>query len=148
MKKKVKNYGINNQLNLRVVIGLYRSYLRLNRSTQKFIASYSLTISQFGVLEALYHLGPMKIGDIIDKILSTSGNITVVIKNLEKDGWISRCSDPTDKRVCLIQLTEKGENIIENIFPEHLKDLEKMLTNLDEIDKGELIRLFKKLNGI
>jgi MarR family transcriptional regulator, 2-MHQ and catechol-resistance regulon repressor len=148
MEEKSKSYSPGNQLNLRLVIGLYRSYSRINRSSQKLMASYQLTVPQFGVLEALYHLGPMKIGDIIARMLSTSGNMTVVVKNLEQDGWICRYSDPSDGRVCLLDLTDKGENLIETIFPEHLKDIRTMLENLDETEKRQLIQLLKKLNGI
>lgn len=148
MVKNEKYYGAKNELNLRVIIGLYRSYSRINRSSQKLMAAYQLTVSQFGVLEALYNLGPMRIGDIIARMLSTSGNMTVVVKNLEQDGWISRYSDPKDGRVCLIQLTVKGKHLIETIFPEHLSDLKSLLGNLDEVDKRQLIELFKKLNGI
>lgn len=109
------------------------------------MAIHNLTVSQFGVLEALYHLGPMKIGDIIERVLSTSGNMTVVIKNLETDGWIRRISDPEDRRTSLIQLTERGEGLIERIFPEHLKDLDSKLDNLSAMEKGQLVQLFKKL---
>lgn len=148
MENKAKDYGISNRINLHVVIGLYRSYFRINRNTQKLMARYNLTEPQFGVMEALYHLGSMKIGDIIERTLSTSGNMTVVIRNLEQEGWVTRCTDPTDRRACLVQLTEKGKELIETIFPEHLKDLEKILENLDEAEKRQLIQLFKKLNGI
>lgn len=57
-----------------------------------------LTSSQFAVLEALYNKGDLKICEIIEKILTTSGNITVVIKNLEKEEFISKYPDPEDKR--------------------------------------------------
>jgi len=148
MKRKVKAYGATNQLNLRVVIGFYRSYFRVNRSTQKLMMSYHLTLSQFGVLEALYHLGDMNIGDIISKTLSTSGNMTVVIKNLEKEGWITRYTDPRDGRAYLVQITDKGNALIETIFPEHLKDLEQVLGNLEPEEKKQLIYLLKKMNGV
>jgi len=148
MNNNIKDYGLNNRLNLNVVIGLYRSYFRIHRRTQKLIASYNITMPQFGVMEALYHLGDMNIGEIIDKTLSTSGNMTVVIKNLEQDGWITRHADPTDKRAYLVQLTKRGEELIETIFPEHLTDLDGLLDNLDAKEREHLIYLLKKMNGI
>jgi len=90
----------------------------------------------------------MKIGDIINKTLSTSGNMTVVIRNLEQEGWITRYIDPADKRAYLIQLTEKGKNFIEMIFPEHLNELEQLLSTLDLAEKEQLMYLFKKMNSI
>jgi len=148
MNNNIKDYGMKNRLNLNVVIGLYRSYFRIHRSTQKLIASYNITMPQFGVMEALYHLGDMNIGEIIDRTLSTSGNMTVVIKNLEQDGWITRHTDPADKRAYLVQLTKRGEELIETIFPKHLNDLDGLLDNLDTKEKEHLSYLFKKMNRI
>ncbi len=143
-----QNYGPENELNLHMIIGLYRSYARLNRNTQRLLSQYNLTLAQFGVLEVLYHLGPMKIGDVIAKTLSTSGNMTVVIKNLVKENWIRRTVDPMDGRISVVQLTETGHQLIETVFPQHLNELDKMLANLDLADKEQMIQLLKKLNGV
>ena len=147
METKQK-YGQVNQLNLHLIIGLYRSYARLNRNTQRLLSQHNLTLAQFGVLEVLYHLGPMKIGDVIAKTLSTSGNMTVVIKNLAKENWIRRSVDPADGRVSVIQLTTQGEQLIAAVFPQHLDELDKMLVNLAQADKKQMIQLMKKLNGV
>lgn len=142
-----KEYTSAERLNLRLVIGLYRTYFGINRSTQKLVSTYDLTLPQFGVLEALYHLGNMTIGDLINKTLSTSGNMTVVIRNLEQDGLITRCAHPTDGRANILQLTERGRQLIEAVFPEHLNDLDTQLANLSKEEKQTLVRLFKKLRG-
>ena len=147
METKQK-YGQVNQLNLHLIIGLYRSYARLNRNTQRLLSQHNLTLAQFGVLEVLYHLGPMKIGDVIAKTLSTSGNMTVVIKNLAKENWIRRSVDPADGRVSVIQLTTQGEQLIAAVFPQHLDELDKMMVNLTQTDKKQVIQLMKKLNGV
>lgn len=148
MKNEKKDYGIVNRVNLHLVVGLYRSVFRISRSTQKLMSQYNLTESQFGVMEVLYHLGSMKIGDIIAKTLSTSGNMTVVIRNLEQEGWITRYADPADKRVHLIQLTEQGRTLIEIIFPKHLDDLAEMLKHLTQDEKEQMIYLLKKMNNV
>lgn len=148
MKNKYDQYNQNETNNLKLVIGLYRSYNLLNKQTQKVLADYKLTIAQFGVLEALYHLGDLKINDIIEKTLSTSGNITVVIKNLEKDHLIERYKDEKDSRICMIRLTDTGMQLIHSIFPRHLEQLNTTLSSLEEEDKNQLITLLKKLNGI
>lgn len=142
------DYGEENQLNLKLVIGFSRSALSLHRNTQRLVSEYGLTLPQFGVLEALYHLGSLRICDIIEKTLSTSGNMTVVIRNLEIDGLIHRFQDPQDKRVFRIEITEKGRGIIADLFPKHLEDLEKILQRLDPDEKEELLRLMKKMNGV
>lgn len=147
MKNQYSKYDDQETTNLKLVIGLYRSYNSLNRQTQNLLNNYDLTVSQFGVLEALYHLGDMKINGIIEKTLSTSGNITVVIKNLEKNQLIERYKDPIDSRICMIRLTEEGHNLIEAVFAKHLQVLKDAMKNLNSEEKTELLNLLKKLNG-
>lgn len=146
--KRTYDYGDENQLNLKLVIGLSRSALNLHRSTQRLVTEYGLTLPQFGVLEVLYHLGPLRICEIIEKTLSTSGNMTVVIRNLELEGLVNRYQDPEDKRVFRIEITERGQAIIADLFPRHLDELAKSMELLQPEDKLELVRLMKKMNGI
>ena len=148
MKNNPIKYNEIETTNLKLVIGLYRSYTSLNRQTQQTLVKYKLTIAQFGVLEALYHLGDLKINDIIEKTLSTSGNITVVIKNLEKVCLIERYRDPNDSRICMIRLTSVGDELIHTIFPRHLMQLDRALKGLDFEEKKVLNKLLKKLNNI
>ena len=90
----------------------------------------------------------MRICEIIEKTLSTSGNMTVVIRNLVKAKYIVKERDSEDGRAFLIRLTEGGHNIISEVFPNHLVDLEEALSNLDMNEKAELLALLKKLNGV
>lgn len=146
--KTTFDYGEANQLNLKLVIGFSRSALNLHRNTQRLVAEYGLTLPQFGVLEALYHLGDLRICDLIEKTLSTSGNMTVVIRNLELEGLVDRYQDPEDKRVFRIQITDQGEKILSDLFPRHLAELSERLQVLEKDEKLELVRLMKKMNGI
>jgi len=85
---------------------------RVNRS----IAGFALTISQFGVLEALYHKGPLCQRDIAAKILKSTGNITLVIDNLEKRGLVQRVRVSEDRRYLMIYLTEAGRSLVAEAF--------------------------------
>lgn len=147
MKKK-KNYGDENDINLKLVIALSRTHLSFGRGLQIFLNEYGLTPAQFGVLEALYHLGEMRICELIDKTLSTSGNMTVVIRNLEKEGLIERKTNPDDKRAFNIVLTPKGETKIKVAFEAHLVLINQFFNNLDHDEKFELQMLLKKTNGL
>jgi len=102
-----------------------------------------LTPTQFSVLETLYSKGELRIQDLIDRILATSGNMTVVIKNMERDGWIVRTCDPNDRRAFLIGLTEQGRAKIEAALPDHIKNIQQALSILEEDDKQDLIRILK-----
>jgi MarR family 2-MHQ and catechol resistance regulon transcriptional repressor len=148
LNKRSSDYGEANNKNLRLVIGLSRSYLKIERATQSMLAEYNITLPQFGVMEALYHIGELKICEIIEKTLSTSGNMTVVIRNLEKASYISRCQSIEDKRASVISLTEKGVRLIEKIFPVNLKITDTMFKNLTDKEKDELTTLLKKMNKV
>lgn len=139
-------YGEENQTNLKLVVALSRTSSNLHRDTQNELKAYGLTLAQFGVLEALYHLGDLKICEIIEKTLSTSGNMTVVINNLERDHFVIRYTCAHDKRVTRVRITEKGSEIIESFFPEHVKNLNEQFSTLTQEEKQALLEILKKLN--
>jgi len=140
-------YGHMNRLNLRVLIALSRTNKKvLKRSAGIFIAG-GLTTAQFAVLDVLYHKGSLSINQITQSVLSTGGNMTVVINNMEKLKLISRCIDPADKRSNLISITDEGRRRFEVIFPNHLKDLEKIFSPLTDEEKNSLINLLKKIGS-
>lgn len=148
MIKDKNTYDEQDQLNLKLVVGLHRSLQKDVKSLNATLAEYGLTTAQFGVLETLYHKGDQRICEIIDKTLSTSGNMTVVIKNLEKLGYISKSKDPNDGRASIIALTEAGKKLISEIFPIHLKALREVFKSLNNEDKKNLSDLLKKMNGL
>ena len=104
-----------------------------------------LTVSQFGVLESLYHLGSMCQSDIGAKLLKSSGNITLVIDNLEKRGLVRRERDRDDRRMVIVSLTEKGRELIERIFPGHVAAILEELSILTAAEQETLGRLCRKL---
>ena len=142
------DYGKDNTINLKLVIALSRTQTSFARVVQNFLSPYDLTIAQFGVLEVLYHLGDLKICELIEKTLSTSGNMTVVIRNLEKEGLIKRQVNAADRRAFVIGLTDAGRTLIKPVFEQHLFLLEDIFGRLTQEDKDALLILLKKLNGI
>ena len=128
------------------------AYIKLSRAANAVEASINrplseagLSISQFGVLEALYHLGPLHQGDLADKILKTSGNLTVVLQNLEDRDLVARERDPADRRYVRITLTEHGRHLIGDIFPDHVERVEATFGALEPAEQDTLARLCRKL---
>jgi MarR family 2-MHQ and catechol resistance regulon transcriptional repressor len=148
MDNKKKTYGELSDLNLKVLISLSRCNQAVNKKTFNTMKKGGLTISQFAVLEVLYHKGDLRISEIIDKILSTSGNMTVVIDNLEKDELVKRSQDPMDRRASLISITDSGRALIEEIFPKHLENINELFNVLTLDEKKNLISTLKKLTGV
>ena len=143
---KDKNYITN--LNLSTLIVFTRAEQKIHKIEYETIKAGGLTNSQFAVLEVLYSKGDLKICEIIEKILTTSGNVTVVIKNLEKDGLVSKNIDPEDKRSMLISITDKGKKIMDEIFPKHVDNINNIFDILTIEEKLELKKILKKFRDV
>jgi len=104
-----------------------------------------LTPSQFAVLEALYHLGPMTQGEVSQKVLKSGSNMTTVIDNLERDGLARRERDAQDRRVIHVHLTEAGSSKVEAVFPGHVAALVEEFSVLSATEQETLGKLCKKL---
>ena len=128
---------------LNVFIKLIRAAESLNSILNASLSKEGLTESQFGILEALLHLGPMSQKNLGSKILKSGGNITLVIDNLEKRGLVIRRRGVVDRRYFNIQLTEKGKKLIESVFPKQLKIITEEIGILSENDQRELQRMCK-----
>lgn len=104
-----------------------------------------LTITQFGVLEVLHHLGPMPQCELAGKLLKSSGNITLVIDNLEKRGLVRRMPDEHDRRISRVELTPAGRQLIEEIFPIHAQAVAEEFAVLSPQEQQQLGDLLRKL---
>ena len=126
-------------INLKIVIAMARTYDDLFFQIEKSLQEYKLNISEFGVLEMLYHKGDQPVQKIADKILVTSGTITYVINKLEKKDLVIRRKCNKDKRIYYVSLTDKGRDYIAHIFPKHKEFLNNLFKDLSEEDKRELV---------
>ncbi len=103
------------------------------------------TLTQFAVLEALYHVGPMSLSEIAQKVLTTGGNLTMVVGNLETRDLARRQQSPKDKRVQIVVLTPKGKTLIRNLFPQHAAAIAEFMAVLNAEEQAELGELCRKL---
>jgi len=104
-----------------------------------------LTESQFGVLEALLHRGPMCQKELAAKLLRSTANLTTVIDNLERDDLVERRRGDADRRVVTVVLSDAGRRLIERIFPDHAAAIADDLAALTPGEQTELARLCRKL---
>ena len=146
--KTNKSYGAQNDLNLKTLVALSKSFQSVRKRETTTIREGGLTLPQFAVLEILYHKGDLRICDIIERTLSTGGNMTVVVDNLAKDGLLARYPDPDDRRASLLSITQKGIKLMEGIFPNHVSNISRIFDVLSSEEKQNLIVLLKKLGGV
>lgn len=143
--KQIKTYGKRTDKAMKTIVRLERVSLKGHNQTVNYLSEHNLTFNQFKVLEVLYHRGDLNISSITKLTMSTPGNITVVVKNLKRDGWITSIKDPNDSRASILTITTKGTEVIEKVFPNHSKNLNKFLEVLDDKELDTLYELLNKV---
>jgi MarR family 2-MHQ and catechol resistance regulon transcriptional repressor len=130
---------------LNAFIKLIRAAQSVSGRVEAHLSELGLTVSQFGVLEALFHLGPLNQKNLAAKILKSTGNITMVIDNLEKRGLVKRTRDEKDRRNYSVAITRKGADMITSFFPKHVARIVEEMGVLSGAEQEELGRLCKKV---
>ena len=144
-KKSLISYGDRTDKAMRTWVQIYKTYNRFSSEELKYFLNHELTFNQFKVLEVLYHRGDLNIGDITKLSLSTPGNITVVIRNLKRDNWITSISDPKDKRANILSITQKGKDKMSKLFPQHAQNIHDYMDILDDEELDTLYKLLRKV---
>ena len=130
---------------LDLYIKLSRAAESVNQRVNRHLQDAHLTVSQFGVLEAIYHLGPLTPGQLCDKILRSTGNLTLVIDNLEKRGLVTRRQNPEDRRSTIVELTTAGHELITAMLPVHVQTVVQEMAVLSPAEQEQLAALCRKL---
>lgn len=128
------------------------AFIKLNRAAESLgarlaeqLARHELTVSQFGVLELLLHLGPRCQKEIAHKLLKSGGNITLVIDNLERRGLVERVRNQDDRRYVTVHLTGGGRRLIEEVFPRHVESIVEEMGALSPKEQELLGDLCKRV---
>lgn len=132
-----------------LALSAYITLVRANETLASHLWPYlneaGLTETQFGVLEVLHHLGPLCQRSLAEKLLKSGGNITLVIDNLEKRDLVCRTRNPQDRRYITVSLTEQGQALIAEIFPQHVQRLCAFMAVLSPEEQAQLRLLCRKL---
>jgi MarR family 2-MHQ and catechol resistance regulon transcriptional repressor len=126
-------------------IKLMRATDSLNAHLARHIEAAGLTMGQFGVLEALLHLGPMNQRDLGAKLLRSGSNVTLVLDNLQRRGLIRRTRRKDDRRAIEVSLTAQGRRLIAGLFPTHARRITRLFGALSPRDQQHLGTLCKTL---
>ncbi|MCF7808935.1 MAG: MarR family transcriptional regulator [Candidatus Marinimicrobia bacterium] len=126
-------------------IKLSRAKNTLDTTMRHNVEAQGLTLSQFGVLEVLLHLGPLAVKDIGGKLLMTPANLVTIIDNLVKQDLVQRMPSELDRRSTIIHLTSKGNGQIQSVFENHLNELMQCFSSLDDSQLLTLGSLAKDL---
>jgi len=124
---------------------VWKAFTSLREHAEQHIRSLGLCLSDFGILEAVLHKGPMPVNTVGQLIQLTSGSITSAVDRLEKKGLVERHNSPEDHRARIVHLTPAGRKLIECAFADHEAAMERAAAGLTVAERAQAIELLKKL---
>ena len=140
-----KTAGAEDVSGVHLWLVLWKASRAVQAHASRSIAAQPIGFSDFAVLEALLHKGPLPVNTIGRRVYLTSGSITTAVDRLEAQGFVRREAHATDRRARVVHLTPKGERLIKGVFAEHERDMERAALALSSSERATLIRLLKKI---
>ena len=142
---KHKSESLTGGSGVHVFLVLWKAASAVQSYAEESISELDMCASDFAVLEALLHKGPLPINEIGKKVLLTSGSITVAVDRLETKGLVERRAHGTDRRARIVHLTKEGGKVIARAYADHAADMERLsAASLTRAERETLIRLLKK----
>jgi MarR family transcriptional regulator, 2-MHQ and catechol-resistance regulon repressor len=130
---------------LHLWVVLARAFRAIEAHAAADAARHELTLAEFGILEALWHKGPLLLGELGQTILVSSGGITFLVDRLERRGLVAREECEEDRRARYAVLTREGEKLVQRIFPEHARRIDQVLAGLEPAAQLQAAELLKQL---
>ena len=141
-----KEQSLKGGSGVHVFLVLWKAARAVETYAENSITELEMCGSDFAVLEALLHKGPLPINEIGKKVLLTSGSITVAVDRLESKGLVERRASGTDRRARIVHLTKAGRELITRVYADHASDMERLAAaSLNRAERETLIRLLKKI---
>jgi MarR family transcriptional regulator, 2-MHQ and catechol-resistance regulon repressor len=143
---KAKQESLTGGSGIHVFLVLWKAARAVEAYAEQSIADLEMCGSDFAVLEALLHKGPLAVNEIGKKVLLTSGSITVAVDRLEDRGLVERRAHGTDRRARIVHLTKEGRKMISRAYADHAADLERLVSaSLTTKERATLIQLLKQI---
>lgn len=128
-------------------ISMARALKSIDDWVRPRMAGYGLAMTEFAVLEVLYHKGPIPLGQLSQRILVTGASTNYTVNKLEKRGLMCRTRLDQDQRVILAEITASGRKLIADVFPLHVQDLQLATSGISPAEKKALAALLKKMRS-
>lgn len=124
---------------------LWKATKAVEAQAHRSVKAKDLGLTDFGVLEALLHKGPLPVNALRKKVLLSSGSMTAAVDRLERSGLVERVNTPEDRRARIVHLTDRGSKLISRLFREHARDMEEAFSCLNNAERDALANLLRKL---
>lgn len=124
---------------------LARAYRSMAAFVERSVAALDIGLSDFMILEALLHKGPLTMSELCDAALITNASMTAAIDRLEERSFVERVADKQDRRIRRVQLTVQGTALIKRLYARHERDLDEVMSSISHAERGELRRGLKAI---
>lgn len=138
-------FALDRAAALRLMLVMSRALKAVTTPMRQHLAHWGLSPTEFAVLEALHHKGPLPLGEIAERVLVTGASTTYCVKALEQRGLLRRRPSREDQRVVFGELTEGGRALIAEVFPAHAEELRRAMGGLTRQEKRAAAELLRKL---
>jgi DNA-binding MarR family transcriptional regulator len=118
---------------------------RLRETSQETLAPWDITPAQFRALRVLRRHGVLRLSELSDRLRIAARSTTEVADALESRQLIARRPDPDDRRAILVELTEHGTGVLDEIGAARGADVERVFGQLTDADRADLARILRKL---
>ena len=130
---------------LRLWVIMNRAQSAVTAHAAAHVARHGLTLAEFGILEALYHRGPMLLGEVQKRILVSSGGITFLVDRLTAKGLVERRTCDSDRRARYAALTDQGRELVVEMFPAHAQELARVMSGISIEDQKMATEVLKTM---
>lgn len=130
---------------LKTIVTLFRATDSFSKAIQKDVKNYGLNVTEFGVIEALYHRGKMSIKSLLEKVLITNSSMSYVVEQLIKKQYIKKERSAEDGRSYLLSLTDEGHDLMERAFKQHKKNMRTIIDCLSPKEEEQLREYLKRI---
>ena len=109
---------------------------------------FDVTLPRFDLLAQLERSDGLRMTELSRRMMVTSGNVTGIAAQLERDGWITRETETGDRRAAVLRLTPAGRERFRAMAQTHERWVIELTAALEPAEQRELRRLLGKLKTI
>ena len=126
-------------------VAIAHCYRAMSSLIERCFSETGLSLTDFMLLEALMHKGPLTITEIQASALLATGSMTAAVDRLESRNLIVRTLSKSDRRARVLELTSEGRIIISAVFEQHTADLKQWMSVLSADERSETFTSLRKL---
>lgn len=109
------------------------------------ICCHDISVTQCHALEALVEHGPMRLGELTERLFLDKSTTSRVVRTLVKKGYVEQHPDATDRRATALRPTARGQRLCERITGDLVAQQKQLLRDLDPEIREGVVNVIRRL---